>query len=209
MPPGTQDAYELVDRLDVGRNVLEDLRCDDPIELTIGEGQRQRVALLDVSRGALGDLAGFLHRAEQVQHVGQLVGVLVERDDVGTAAVHLERVPTGTRTHVNHSVARLETEPVEINCQHACSSPRFQHRGLRRVGSDHFFVCGCRGLGHRAPAEHLEHTLASGLAHRLAALGVVEQLGDRRFELSDVTGSHERWRRRRPRRRPRGSLRRG
>ena len=115
---GAQHPDQLVDRLDVGGDVLEHLGGDDPVELAVGERQRERVALLDVGLGALGHLAGLLHRGEQLEHAGELVGVLVEGDHVGAAAVHLEGVPAGAAAHVEDPVAGLQAEPVEVNGQH-------------------------------------------------------------------------------------------
>ena len=106
--------------------MLEHLRGDDAVELAVAERQLQRVALLDVGLGALGHLAGLLHRVEQVAHTGQLVGVHVEGDHVSAAAVHLVGVPAGAAAHVEHPVARAQPEAVEVNGQHwgsPCSSP--------------------------------------------------------------------------------------
>ena len=116
--PGSQHPDQLLDRLDVGRHVLEDLRRDHPVELAVPEGQRQRVALLDVGLRTVGHLAGPAHGREHVAHLGQLVGVLVEGDHVGAAAVHLEGVPAAAAPHVEDAVARPEPEPVEVNGEH-------------------------------------------------------------------------------------------
>ena len=116
-----QHPHQLLDRVDVGVDVLEHLRGDDPVELAVGERQLQRVALLDVGLGARGHLAGLLHRVEQVAHAGELVGVHVEGDHVRAAAVHLEGVPAGAAAHVEHPVARAQPEPLEVNGQHVCS----------------------------------------------------------------------------------------
>ena len=80
----------------------------------------------------------------------ELVGVLVEGDDVGAAAVHLERVPAGAAAHVEHPVARAQPEPVEVNGQHRCSlllvgDVGDRRRCVRRGG----------GLGDGPPAEQL------------------------------------------------------
>ena len=124
-----QHPDELLDRVDVGVDVLEHLGGDDAVELAVGEGQRQRVALLDVGLGARGHLPRVAHRGEPLAHGRELVGVLVEGDDVGAALVHLERVPTGAAAHVEHAVARAQPEPVEVNGQHG---GRLSHAGSRR-----------------------------------------------------------------------------
>jgi hypothetical protein len=102
-------------------DVLEDLRGHDPVELTVGEGQLERVPLLDVGRGTLRHLAGLLHRTEQLEHARELVGVLVEGDHVGATPVHLEGVPAGAAAHVDHPVAGLQAQAVEVNGQHEYS----------------------------------------------------------------------------------------
>ena len=120
-------------RLDVGRDVLEHLGGDDPVELAVGEGQRQRVALLDVGLGTGRHLAGVAHRGEPLADGGQLVGVLVEGDDVGAALVHLEGVAPGAAAHVEHALARAEPESVEVNGQHGVLLGRVPG-GLAAVG---------------------------------------------------------------------------
>ena len=97
---GAEHADQLLDRVDVGVDVLEHLCRNDPVELAVGEGQLQRVALLDVGLGTVRHLAGLLHRAEQLQHTRQLVGVHVEGNDVAAAAIDLVRVPPRATTHV-------------------------------------------------------------------------------------------------------------
>ena len=77
--------------------------------------------VLDMGCGAVGDLVLRAHRGEHVRHRGELVGVLVERDDVGAAAVELERVPPGAAAHVEDAVTRLHAEPVEVHGQHQAS----------------------------------------------------------------------------------------
>ena len=103
-------------------DVLEHLGRDHPVELAVGEGQRQRVALLDVGLGAGGHLAGLLHRAEELEHAGELVGVHVEGHHVGAAAVHLEGVAAGAAAHVEHPVAGLQAEAVEVDGEHQAVS---------------------------------------------------------------------------------------
>ena len=98
-------------------DVLEHLGRDDPVELTVGERQLERVALLDVRLGALGHLAGLLHGVEQVADAGQLVRVHVERDHVGALAVHLEGVAAAAAAHVEHPVAGRQAQPLEVNGQ--------------------------------------------------------------------------------------------
>ena len=118
---GSQHPDQLLDRLDVGRDVLEHLGRDHPVELAVGEGQLERVALLDVGLGALGHLTGLPHRVEQVADAGELVGVHVEGDHVRAAPVHLEGVPAGAAAHVEHAVSRAQPEAVEVNGQHGAS----------------------------------------------------------------------------------------
>jgi hypothetical protein len=101
-----------------GKQVVVEVAREDAVELAVGERERQRVALLDVGGGTLRDLAVLLHRAEDLQDSRQLVGVLVERDDVGATAVHLERVPSGATAHVDDPVAGFQAQPVEVNGQH-------------------------------------------------------------------------------------------
>ena len=119
----TEHPDQLVDGLDVSRDVLEDLGGHDPVELAVGERQREGVALLGVGLGAQGHLSGCLHRAEHVAYGGELVGVLVERDHVGAATVHLEGVPTRAAAEVEHPLPRLEAEAVEVNGQHSWPLP--------------------------------------------------------------------------------------
>jgi hypothetical protein len=107
--------------LEVGGDVLEDLRGHDPVELTVCERQRQRVALLHVRLGAVRHLAGRLHGSEEVADGRQLVGVLVEGDDVRPAAVHLERVSTGAAAEVEHPLTRPQAQAVEVNGEHRSS----------------------------------------------------------------------------------------
>ena len=95
-------------------------------------GSDERVALLDVGLGARGHLAGLLHRAEHVAHGGELVGVLVEGDHVGAAAVHLEGVPAGAAAQVEHPLPRPEPEAVEVNGQHVLVSLAGRRVGDRR-----------------------------------------------------------------------------
>ena len=123
MPPGRSDPHELLDRVDVGVDVLQHLGGHDPVELPVGERQGERVALLHVGLGTRRHLAGLAHRGEPLAHGRELVGVLVEGDDVGTALVHLERVAAGAAAHVEHAVARAQPEPVEVNGQHGGSPP--------------------------------------------------------------------------------------
>ena len=120
---GAEHPDQLLDRVDVGVDVLEHLGRDDPVELAVGEGQRERVALLHVGLGARGHLAGVAHRGEPLAHGRQLVGVLVEGDDVGAALVHLEGVAAGAAAHVEHALARAQPEAVEVNGQHGGSPP--------------------------------------------------------------------------------------
>ena len=118
VPPGRRDPDQLPDGVDVGVDVLEHLGGHDAVELAVGERQRQGVTLLDVGLGALGDLALLLHRAEDLQHPGQLVGVHVERHHVGAAPVGLEGVPAPARAHVEQALAGAQAEPVEVNGEH-------------------------------------------------------------------------------------------
>ena len=104
--------------------MLEHLRGHDPVELAVRERQRQRVALLDVGLRAVGHLARVAHRAEQVEDPGELVAVLVERDHVPAAPVHLERVPPGAAAHVEDAVPGAQLQPVEVNGQHVLSPRR-------------------------------------------------------------------------------------
>ena len=104
--------------------MLEHLGGHDPVELAVGERQRERVALLDVGLGPAGTSPASLIAREQLAHARQLVGVLVEGDHVGAAAVHLERVPAGAAAHVEDPVAGAQPEPVEVNGQHAFCSCR-------------------------------------------------------------------------------------
>jgi hypothetical protein len=118
---GAEHPHELGDRGPVVGDVLEDLRGDHAVELAVGERHREGVALLDVGLGVGRDLPRLAHRREDVEDAGELVAVLVERDHVGAAAVHLERVPSGAAAHVEHPVAGPEAEPVEVHGQHQAS----------------------------------------------------------------------------------------
>ena len=106
--------------------MLEHLGGDDAVELAVGERHGERVAFLDVGLGAVGDLARILHGAEPLADLGQLVGVLVEGEDIGAAAVRLERVAAGARTHVEDPFAGLEAQAIKVDGQHRVPS------GIRR-----------------------------------------------------------------------------
>ena len=128
---GPEHPHQLVEGLEVGGDVLEDLGGDDPVELAVGEGQREGVALLDVGLGAVGHLARAPHLREHVAHPLELVDVLVEGDDVGAPAVHLERVPARSAAEVEHPLPRPETESVEVNGEHGPSCPGVGPVGTR------------------------------------------------------------------------------
>ena len=100
------------------------------------------------------------------QHAGQLVGVHVERDHVGAAAVHLERVPAGAAAHVEHPVARAQPEPVEINGQHALL---LWYSSITSSYAAATFAATARQLNSSCDP------LPPGGAHPRPALGVVEQ----------------------------------
>ena len=76
------------------------------------------MALQGVGLGS-GRLTGCLIAAT-CRALHQLVGVLVERDHIGAAAVHLEGVATRAAAQVEHPLPRLEAEAVEVNGQHSC-----------------------------------------------------------------------------------------
>ena len=176
--------------LDVGGDVLEHLGGDDPVELAVGEGQRQRVALLDVGLGTGGHLARVAHRGEQLAHGGELVGVLVEGDDVGAAAVHLEGVAAGAAAHVEHALARAEPESVEVNGQHG-RPPRWSGgRGDAASRSATIAAGAYAAAVASATARQLNSSCdaaAAGCAHPRAALGVVEQGGRGRSSSSPTS----------------------
>ena len=62
------------------------------------------------------------HRLQDGVDVGQFLGVLVEGDHVGAAAVCLEAVPSGTAADVDHLGARPDSQPVVVNGQHGSST---------------------------------------------------------------------------------------
>ena len=130
-----QHPDELLDRVDVGVDVLEHLCGDDAVELTVGEGQGERVALLHVGLRAGRHLTGVAHRGEPLADGRELVGVPVEGDDVGATLVHLEGVAPGAAAHVQHPVAGAQPQAVEVNGQHCGSPPALAdpaHGGSRR-----------------------------------------------------------------------------
>src|SRR5690348_10908566 len=77
----------------------------------------------------------------------------------------------GSRPSRSKSTVSIRTLPTEI--------------------ADGLLVRRRHGLGDRAPAEVLEHTLTSGPPHALAPGVVVQERGDRVLEGAHVTGGHE------------------
>ena len=120
---GAQHPDQLLDRVDVGVDVLEHLGRDDPVELAVGERQLQRVALLDVGLGARGHLARPPSSRRRARARRPARRRPCRRRHVGAAAVHLERVASAAAAHVEHPVARAQPQPVEVNGQHWCSPP--------------------------------------------------------------------------------------
>ena len=96
--------------------------------VSVGIGQRARVADDGLGVGRRRYLAGIGHGREHRVDVAELVGVLVECHDVGAAPVRLEAVPTRTAADVDDLGAGADTETVEIDCQHSSPTAWLRYR---------------------------------------------------------------------------------
>src|SRR5690606_12741499 len=115
---GLEDPDHLGEDALVVRDVLHHLGDDHDVEGLVGEGQGEGVALHGGGGGAGRGLAGLLHRREPGGDLADLLGVPVQRHDLRPAPVTLERVPSGTASEVQNTVARGEREPGEVDGQH-------------------------------------------------------------------------------------------
>ena len=83
-------------------HVFEDLRGDHEVEGAVVVRQVQRVALDGLGLGRRRRLALVLHGLQDRVDVVEVLGTLVERDDVRAAPERLERVPARAAAHVDH-----------------------------------------------------------------------------------------------------------
>ena len=122
VPPGRSTRASSAMALGVGRNVLEHLGGDDPVEAAVGERKVQGVALHHPGLFLLAHLAGIDHGADGVAHLRYLVGSGIEGHDPGATA-ETPRRHGGPRRTRGRAAARLTLNP------EACCSRR-SARGL-------------------------------------------------------------------------------
>lgn len=86
--------------------------------MAIRERQRERVG--DQRHRPVGrlDLTRLGHRGNHRFDVAQIVGVLVEGDDVRASAQRLERVPPSPASEIEEGVALVHLEAVVVDGQH-------------------------------------------------------------------------------------------
>src|SRR5699024_11176856 len=112
---GFEDPVQLLHRGGVVGEVLEDLGGHDPVEAVAGKGHVEGVALDGFGGGVLGCLVLGAHRGEHRLDLGEVIDVLVEGDDVGTATVDLEGVAASAAAEVEDAFARTDGEQGEVD----------------------------------------------------------------------------------------------
>ena len=107
--------------------MLEHFAHDHAVVRTVGERQSEGVGPRRAAQRVRGCLPLLGHGVEHFLRARQLGHVEVDRDDVGAAAMGLERVTTGAAAEVEHPLAGAYAQPVVVDCQHqlrASSSAR-------------------------------------------------------------------------------------
>ena len=187
---GPQHPDQLGERADVVGDVLEHLGGDDASKVSSANGSRVASPRSTPTKRSIVDLAGLDHRRRtSPRGLHDLVGGVVEGDDVGAAAGALEGVAAEAGAEVEHEVARAAApSSVEADGEHVRSRPFRRELGDVRRHRQHLAVLLDGELGAAPPRPAVEHALAAGGADAGAQLGVVEAAADRRGQRLGVAG---------------------